>query len=125
MFSKMVSWGCDDELPVPNSGLQRERLYTACIIREARDEKSSIRVVDTKGKVKAIWDATAKVDDVSLHSMLLKGPDLLTPVMFPERELVISADTEEMFLQIMIHEQDRSVLVFLQSKGTDENRNQR
>ncbi|XP_062703553.1 uncharacterized protein LOC134286008 [Aedes albopictus] len=70
-----------------------------------------------KGKVRAIWDAAAKVDGVSLNSMLLKCPDLLTPllsVMFPyrEREVAISADIKEMFLQIMIREQDRSALLF-------------
>lgn len=70
-------------------------------------KKSSIEVVinDMRGKVKAIWDATAKVDDVSLHSMLLKGPDLLSPllsVVFRKQELAIPADIKEMFLQIMI-----------------------
>ncbi|XP_062704452.1 uncharacterized protein LOC134286795 [Aedes albopictus] len=59
----------------------------------------------------------AKVDGTSLNSMLLKGPDLLTPllsVMFPyrERQVAVSADIREMFLQILIRKEDRSALLF-------------
>lgn len=69
------------------------------------------------GKVRVIWDAAAKVDGVSLNSMLLKGPDLLTPllsVLYPyrERQVAVSADIKEMFLQILIRNQDRSALLF-------------
>ncbi|XP_062709477.1 uncharacterized protein LOC134288485 [Aedes albopictus] len=69
------------------------------------------------GKVRIIWDAAAKVEGISLNSMLLTGPDLLTPllsVMFPyrERQVAVSADIKEMFLQILIREQDRSALLF-------------
>lgn len=69
------------------------------------------------GKVRIIWDAAAKVEGISLNSMLLTGPDLLTPllsVMFPyrERQVAVSADIKEMFLQILIHTQDRSALLF-------------
>ncbi|XP_055623744.1 uncharacterized protein LOC129767148 [Toxorhynchites rutilus septentrionalis] len=57
------------------------------------------------------------VDGVSLNSILLKGPDLLTPllsVLFPyrEREVAVSADVREMFLQMLVRAQDRSALLF-------------
>ncbi|XP_062535596.1 uncharacterized protein LOC134204818 [Armigeres subalbatus] len=49
--------------------------------------------------------------------MLLKGPDLLTPLlslMFPYRvrQVAVTADIKEMFLQISIRQEDRSALLF-------------
>lgn len=70
------------------------------------------------GKVRLIWDAAAQVDGVSLNDHLLTGPDLLTPLLavlfqFREREVAISADIMEMFLQILIRPVDRCALLFL------------
>ncbi|XP_053686668.1 uncharacterized protein LOC128736214 [Sabethes cyaneus] len=52
------------------------------------------------GRIRVIWDATAKVNGVSLNMMLLKGPDLLTPQLhvtfkFREREVTYSGDIQE------------------------------
>ncbi|XP_055909887.1 uncharacterized protein LOC129944468 [Eupeodes corollae] len=46
------------------------------------------------GKIRLVWDAAAKVDGVSLNSMLLKGPDHLTPMVsairkFRQRKVAI------------------------------------
>ncbi|XP_062713721.1 uncharacterized protein LOC134290575 [Aedes albopictus] len=70
------------------------------------------------GKVRVIWDAAAKVNGVSLNTMLLKEPDLLTPQLtvtfkFRERAVAISGDIQEMFLQVGIRRQDRSALLFV------------
>ncbi|XP_062713999.1 uncharacterized protein LOC115262830 [Aedes albopictus] len=70
------------------------------------------------GKVRVIWDAAAKVEGVSLNSVLLKGPDLLTPQLnvtfkFREREVAFSGDIQEMFLQVGIRKEDRSALLFV------------
>ncbi|XP_062704112.1 uncharacterized protein LOC134286508 [Aedes albopictus] len=70
------------------------------------------------GKVRVIWDAAAKVNGVSLNTMLLKGLDLLTPQLtvtfkFRERAVAISGDIQEMFLQVGIRRQDRSALLFV------------
>lgn len=49
------------------------------------------------GKVRLIWDASAKVDGVSLNSLLLKGPDLEAPlcfVMFRFRQHVVAVSAD-------------------------------
>ncbi|XP_038116949.1 uncharacterized protein LOC119769121 [Culex quinquefasciatus] len=76
------------------------------------------------GKVRVIWDAAAKVDGVSLNTMLLKGPDLLTPLLsvlfqFRERQVAICADIEAMFHQVKIREPDRSAQLFLWRDSPD------
>ncbi|XP_062713485.1 uncharacterized protein LOC134290377 [Aedes albopictus] len=70
------------------------------------------------GKIRLIWDAAAKVNGVSLNDLLLKGPDLLVPLVavilrFRERNIAISGDISEMFHQISIRKQDRNFQRFL------------
>ncbi|XP_062704002.1 uncharacterized protein LOC134286407 [Aedes albopictus] len=70
------------------------------------------------GKVRVIWDAAAKVQGISLNSMLLKGPDQMTSLLsvlfqYREREVAISGDIKEMFHQLLIREEDRCALLFL------------
>ncbi|XP_055591140.1 uncharacterized protein LOC129743191 [Uranotaenia lowii] len=70
------------------------------------------------GKVRLIWDAAAKVEGVSLNSMLMKGPDLLTSLLsvlfrYREREVAISGDIREMFHQMTMRKEDRSAQLFL------------
>lgn len=77
------------------------------------------------GKVRVIWDAAAKVNGVSLNTMLLKGPDLLTPQLsvtfkFREREVAFSGDIQEMFLQVGIKKEDRSALLFVYRNASNE-----
>ncbi|XP_055604687.1 uncharacterized protein LOC129752921 [Uranotaenia lowii] len=69
-------------------------------------------------KLRLIWDASAQVKDVSFNSMMLKGPDLLTPLpsvlyRFRARKIAICGDVKEMFHQIKIREEDRSAQRFL------------
>ncbi|XP_055604632.1 uncharacterized protein LOC129752870 [Uranotaenia lowii] len=77
-----------------------------------------------KGKVRLIWDAAAKVDGVSLNSLLLAGPDLLTPlssVLFRFRQfpVAVSGDLKEMFHQIEVAEKDRHSQRFLWRNNPD------
>ncbi|XP_062713800.1 uncharacterized protein LOC134290641 [Aedes albopictus] len=56
--------------------------------------------------------------------MLMKGPDLLTPllhVLYPyrEREVAITADVKEMFHQLLVCEEDRSALLYLWRNSAD------
>ncbi|XP_058451844.1 uncharacterized protein LOC131430702 [Malaya genurostris] len=64
-------------------------------------------------KVRIFCDAAAKVDGISLNSMLMKGPDLLTALPtvlygFRQRKIAFSADIQEMFHQILIRREDRN-----------------
>ncbi|XP_065091343.1 uncharacterized protein LOC135712305 [Ochlerotatus camptorhynchus] len=70
------------------------------------------------GKVRVVWDAASKVQGVSLNSVLLKGPDLLTPLpavlsRYRQRQVAISGDIREAFHQILIRPEDRRAQWFL------------
>ncbi|XP_062713936.1 uncharacterized protein LOC134290758 [Aedes albopictus] len=69
-------------------------------------------------KIRMVWDAAAKVDGVCFNDMLLKGPDLLVPLVdvllrFREGKIAICSDIREMFLRILIRDADRWSQCFL------------
>lgn len=69
-------------------------------------------------KVRLVWDAAAKVNNTSLNSNLLAGPDQLVPLpellrRFRERKVAVTGDIFEMFHQIGIQEKDQHVQRFL------------
>ncbi|XP_065077557.1 uncharacterized protein LOC135700826 [Ochlerotatus camptorhynchus] len=64
------------------------------------------------GKVRLVWDAAAPAYGVSLNSLLLKGPDLLTSllavlVQFREFRIAICGDIREMYLQVLLRQDIR------------------
>ncbi|XP_062698761.1 uncharacterized protein LOC134284192 [Aedes albopictus] len=70
------------------------------------------------GKVRLIWDAAAKVDGISLNSLLLPGPDLLVSLvsvqfLFRQYPVAVSGDIKEMFHQMRVIERDRPSQSFL------------
>ncbi|XP_053699346.1 uncharacterized protein LOC128746321 [Sabethes cyaneus] len=72
------------------------------------------------GKVRFVWDAAAMTNGVSLNSMLLKGPDLLTPLdyvlyRFREFRIGLSGDVREMYLQMLMAARDQHCLRVLWS----------
>ncbi|XP_065085710.1 uncharacterized protein LOC135707754 [Ochlerotatus camptorhynchus] len=69
-------------------------------------------------KLRVVWDAAAVVKGISLNSVLLKGPDLLTPLLavlsrYRQKQIAVNADVMEMFHQMLIRPEDRQVLRFL------------
>ena len=69
-------------------------------------------------KVRRVCNAASKFRGYSLNDMLLAGPDLLANLMgilarFREQKYALSADIEEMFLQVEVKPEDRQYLRFL------------
>ena len=69
-------------------------------------------------KVRRVCNAASKFRGHSLNDMLLAGPDLLANLMgilarFREERYALSADIEEMFLQVEVRREDRRFLRFL------------
>lgn len=69
-------------------------------------------------KIRLVWDAAAKTGNVSLNTLLLKGPDLLSSLpgilcRFRQKQVAITGDISEMFHQIQIRSEDRHFQRFL------------
>lgn len=69
-------------------------------------------------KLRVGWDGAAKVDGISLNSVLLTGPDLLEPLpdvfrRFREKKIALTGDLKEMFHQIAVTEDDQDSQRFL------------
>ncbi|XP_062700111.1 uncharacterized protein LOC134284819 [Aedes albopictus] len=69
-------------------------------------------------KIRLVWDAAAQVNGISFNSALLKGPDLLVPLVavlshFREHKVAVSGDIKEMFLRMLIRAKDRQAQRFL------------
>ena len=72
----------------------------------------------TGEKFRIVFDCSAKFNNTSINDVLLQGPDLcnnLTGVLlrFRQEEVAVAADIRNMFHQVFVEEQDRSVLRFL------------
>ena len=67
------------------------------------------------GKVQLLANASSVFQGQSLNSKLLKGPDLFTSVILRIREdkLALSADIEQMFMQVKVTPEDQKFLRFL------------
>ncbi|XP_055918341.1 uncharacterized protein LOC129950422 [Eupeodes corollae] len=76
-------------------------------------------------KVRLVWDAAAKVEGVSLNTLLMKGIDWnasLLGVLIRSRQnkVCIFGDIKEMFHQVQIPAKDQQVLRFLWRSNTNE-----
>ncbi|XP_065081042.1 uncharacterized protein LOC135703693 [Ochlerotatus camptorhynchus] len=69
------------------------------------------------GKTRLVWDAAATAHGVSLNSVLLKGPDLLTSLpsvltQFREFRTAVCGDIREMYQQVLMREDDQPYQLF-------------
>ncbi|XP_062537886.1 uncharacterized protein LOC134206213 [Armigeres subalbatus] len=85
-----------------------------------------VRNPNKPGKLRIVWDAAAKVNGVSLNSVLLTGPDLLVSIVevlqkFREFRIAVAGDIVEMFHQVLMNENDQQSLKFLWRR-CDQNR---
>lgn len=74
--------------------------------------------VNKPNKIRIVWDGAAKVNGVSLNSVLHKGPDLLVSLIsvlfkFREKKVAICGDIREMYHQISIRKEDQHSQRFL------------
>ena len=77
-----------------------------------------VRNDKTTTKVRAVFDASAKSNGVSLNDCLLTGPSLVPSLFgvllrFRSHNFAFSSDIEKAFLQIAVHPDDREFLRFL------------
>lgn len=84
-----------------------------------------VKNINKPDKFRVVWDAAAKVQAISLNSVLLKGPDLLIPLSkvlqcFIEHSFGIVGDIKEMFHQIKIREGDQRVQRFIWREDTNQ-----
>ena len=75
-------------------------------------------------KVRVEFDAAAQFDKTSLNEKLLKGPDYLNKLIgillrFRREPYAVISDTEEMYHQIKVAENDQDALRFVWRDNTD------
>ena len=78
------------------------------------------------GKIRVVFDCSAKFKEVPLNKNLISGPDLVSEIVgvltrFHEEPVVIIGDIESMFHQVMVPREDRSLLRFLWWEDNDIN----
>ena len=70
------------------------------------------------GKIRVVFDCSARYQGVCLNDMLLQGPDLINPLIgvlsrFRLEQVAFVCDLEKMFFQFFVKEEHRDFLRFL------------
>ncbi|VDI41660.1 Hypothetical predicted protein, partial [Mytilus galloprovincialis] len=76
------------------------------------------------GKIRCVFDSSAKFGDVSLNKVLLQGPDLNNSLLsvlmrFRKNRIAASADVQQMFYSFSVDEKHRDFLRFLWHEDND------
>ena len=76
------------------------------------------------GKIRVVFDSSAKSQGVSLNDMLLTGPDLMNSLLgillrFRQETVAVAADVEQMFHNFKVKEDHRNFLRFFWYKDND------
>lgn len=76
------------------------------------------------GKIRAVFDSSAKFNGCSLNDILLTGPDMTNNLVgvllkFRKEKVPITTDIEQMFVNFYVHEQHRNFLRFLWFRDND------
>lgn len=84
----------------------------------------AVRNPNKPTKIRIVWDAASKVNNISLNSLLLKGPDQLTNLpgvlfRFRQFQVALAGDIKQMFHQVVIRNEDRPFLRFLWRNAPD------
>nr|XP_054759571.1 uncharacterized protein LOC129265622 [Lytechinus pictus] len=80
------------------------------------------------GKIRVVFDCSAKCEGISLNDNLLQGPDLTNGLVgvlcrFRQEEVAVVGDIKGMFHQFFVSEEDRDLLRFLWWEDGDPNKN--
>jgi len=76
------------------------------------------------GKIRCVFDSSAKFGDISLNKVLLQGPDLNNSLLgvlmrFRKNRVAASADIQQMFYSFSVRQDHRDFLRFLWHKDND------
>ena len=69
-----------------------------------------------KGKLRVVYDCSAKFKDISLNDLLLQGPDFTSnltgvPLRFREGTVSVSADIAEMYYMVKVTKSDADYVI--------------
>ena len=83
-------------------------------------------VFGKSGKLRVVFDASAKYKEVSLNSRLLQGPDQLNNLFgvllrWRRGQVAVNCDIQKMFHSFFVTKEDREYLRFFWVKGDDPN----
>lgn len=78
------------------------------------------------GKIRIVFDSSARYDGVSLNDVLLTGPDLNNSLLgvllrFRKEQVAVTGDIEHMFHCFVVKEEHRNYLWFLWFRNNDMN----